>query len=231
MSKAKLVRFLDYDRGSLLVLTEDFNIESGWTEKLRPDFSWWQQEDKGAVGYSVDGLEDGPPDLEFLQSCHFPVIAPQFRLFDAGVADLATAAYSYFVEQGHGSHVASFYERSIDLSGKARSVDDLIRELEHWTILYHLYGHLDGLFWMGVTAISLGMNEQAVLWLERFLDCRGDHAWAHCHLGSAHYNLGNRQETRIHWEIAVCLDGRDGCGAGSTGAAELLTDLDSPGIS
>ncbi|MHB1326540.1 MAG: hypothetical protein ACYDGS_07170 [Thermoleophilia bacterium] len=35
MSKAKLVRFLDYDQGSLLVLTEDFNIESGWTARPR----------------------------------------------------------------------------------------------------------------------------------------------------------------------------------------------------
>ncbi|MHB1326539.1 MAG: hypothetical protein ACYDGS_07165 [Thermoleophilia bacterium] len=84
---------------------------------------------------------------------------------------------------------------------------------------------------MGVTAISLGMNEEAVFWLERFLVCRGDHAWAHCHLGSAQLNLGNRQETRLHWEIAVCLDGRDRYGTGSTDAAELLANLESPDMS
>jgi len=223
MSKLPVVRFIDFDRGSLLVLTEDFNLEAGWTEVVRPDFSWWLLEDRGVVGFSVDGLLDRPPDLEFLGEQHFRMVTPQFRLFNAGVSDVAAAAYTCFVEDGHEPDVARQYRLASALTEAAGSVDDFVLAFQQWSLLYHALGHVDGLYWMGVTSIGMGAYADAIHWLEEFLDRNADHPWAHCHLGTAHLNLGNSDQARLHWEVAVCLDSR---GGHDTGAAELLVGLE-----
>lgn len=222
VAKARIARFLDFDDGCLLVLTEDFQVGKGWTETVRPDFNWWVMEGAGVVGYSIDGLDCGIPDYGFLRSCRFRVMAPQFGLTDAGVDQVAEAAYEYFVLRGEGSAAGEAYMDALSCMEGARDMDGLIRALEKWTSLYHLYGHGDGLYWMGVTCAELEMREQAVAWLLKFLDLRHDNPWAHYQLGKLYSEAGNHGSARIHLESAVFHENANGY---ETGAAELLARL------
>jgi tetratricopeptide (TPR) repeat protein len=222
MSQIRIVRFLDYNDGSLLVLTDDFIIERGWRKSVRPDFSWLMMDDKGKVGYSIDGLEDEPPDKDFLKSLGFRVMAPQLRLFNAGVDDVAAEAYSFFVEKQQKALIDISFEQAFSAMEESHNTGELIHSFESWSLLYHLHGNIDALFWMGHTSAELGMHEEAIRWLEKFLEVAGDNAEAHCKLGSVYFSLGNAKETRRHWDTAACIDRLDGS---DSGAANLLQQL------
>lgn len=223
-AKTRIARFLDYDEGCLLVLTEDFQVGKGWTETVRPDFNWWVMEEAGVVGYSIDGLDHAPPDYGFLSSCDFRVMVPQFSLSDAGVGQVAAAAYEYFVLQGRGSFANEAYHDALDCFEGARCNEDLIRALEKWTMLYHLHGHGDALYWMGVTCAALSMREQAVSWLLKFLELRHDNPWAHYQLGKLYNELEDHESARCHLALAVFHETANGH---ETGAAGLLARLES----
>ena len=222
MSDIRIVRFLDFHRGSLLVLTEDFIIEQGWRQPERPDFYWWMLEEKGTVGYSIEGLEQKPPDSGFLQSLDFRVMAPQLRLYDAGVDEVVAAAYYYFVEQKIEALVDDAFEWAFNSLQESCNNSDLVHAFENWSLVYHLHGNVDALYWMGFTCLKLGMHEEAIRWLEKFLEVSGDNARAHCQLGSVYFSLGNMKEARLHWDTAACIDRQDGS---NSGAAELLRQL------
>jgi tetratricopeptide (TPR) repeat protein len=218
-----MVRFFDFHDGDLLVLTEDFIVEEGWRQQVRPDFSWWMMEEKGIVGYAVHGLDDKPPDLEFLKTLTFRVVVPQLSLFNAGIDDVAAAAYSFFIEHKQEEIVDGAFEWAYRSLEKARTPDDLIHALENWSILYHVYGDIDAIYWMGYTCARLGMHGEAIRWLEKFLCIAGDNAWAHCQLGLVYLDLGIPKEAQLHLETAVCIDKLKGT---KSGAARLLRQLE-----
>lgn len=222
MAKMRMARFLDFEEGCLLVLTEDFKVGSGWTENVRPEFNWWVMEGAGVVGYSIDGLDAGPPDYEFLKSCDFRVVAPQFGLTNAGVDQVAESAYGFYVLQDERSAAQEDYREALICTEEARGPEDLIHALELWTSLYHLYGHGDGLYWLGFTCAELGMCEQAVVWLLRFIDLRHDNPWAHYLLGRIYSGLGDLGSAREHLHMAVFHEAMNGY---ETGAAGLLATL------
>lgn len=226
MAETRIAAFLDFDQGFLLVLTEDFQVGKGWTETVRPDFNWWMMKGAGVVGYSIDGLDSGPPDYEFLSSCDYRVMAPQFGLSDAGVGQVAGAAYEHFVVQGKESFANALYREALDCLEGNQCYEDLIRALEKWTLLYHVHGHGDALYWMGVTCAGLGMREQAVSWLLKFLELRYDNPWAHCQLGKLYHELEDNESARMHLEKAVVHETMNGY---ETGAAGLLTSLENQG--
>jgi len=226
MSDTRIAGFLDFDQGCLLVLAEDFQIGKGWTETVRPDFNWWVKKGVGVVGYSIDSLDSAPPDYKFLSTCDYRITAPQFGLSDAGVEQVAEAAYEYFVLQGRESFANEAYRKALDGFSGAECTEDLIRALEKWTLLYHVHGHGDALYWMGVTCAELSLYEQAVSWLLKFLELRYDNPWAHCQLGKLYLELEDHESARIHLEKAVVHEAMNGY---TTGAAGLLANFENQG--
>lgn len=215
-----VARFLDYDGGSLLLLTEDFSEAADEIVAVRPGFSWWVSGDRRVIGFSLDGIDQPAAlDREFLQSQDFRVSVPQFRLASAGVFDVALAARMYFVERGNGSFVGEAYRRA----SLVHDSGDLTDKLNDWLCLYHVYGHTDGLFWMGCIFLEMGMPAEALKWLGRYIRLHPGDSWGQCSLGNAYYLMGDYAMARKHLRLSLAATSVDG---ESTDASRLLSAID-----
>lgn len=220
MSRYRIARFLDYESGSLLLLTEDFVQSDGRIVKAGPDFSWWISGNRDVVGYSIDGLDrPGALDRRFPDSPSFRVSVPQLRLANASVYEVAAAARTVFVEDKEASFVGDAYNRAL----RCQEQGALTEVLYEWCCLYHVYGHIDGLYWMGCSFIRLQMPAEAVRWLARYTrHCPGD-AWGQRQLGYAFFMSGDRHSARRHLELSLEISATS---AVETDAGELLAAMD-----
>lgn len=216
----KLARFLDYEDGSLLLLTEDFDEGAGELVTVRPGFSWWVTRGRGTIGFSIDGIDSpGPLDRDFLAAQPFRVSVPQFRLANAGVYEVAAAARLYFVKLGRESFVSSAYQRAA--SGQDRG--DPVDRLYDWLCLYHVYGHIDGLYWMGCAFLELGMPEEARRWLGKYVHHHPGDSWGQRNLGYACYLMKDNHAARRHLRLSLATTAP---GEERTDAAQLLSVIE-----
>lgn len=216
----RVAKFLDYDAGSLLLLTEDFSEEVGEIVAVRPGFSWWVSGDRRIIGFSIDGIDHPEAlDRDFLQAQHFRVSVPQFRLANASVYEVAAAARMYFVDRGNGSFVGEAYRRA----SQVHDSGDLTDKLNDWLCLYHVYGHTDGLFWMGCIFLEMGMPAEALRWLGKYARLHPGDSWGQCSLGNAYYLVGDYVMARKHLRLSLAATPADG---EPTDAGLLLSVLD-----
>lgn len=222
MNGYKVARYLDYEDGSLLLLTEDFAETTGEIVEVRPGFSWWVARGRGTIGFSIDNINQ-PDTLDrvFLECQPFRVAVPQFRLANAGVYEVVAAARLYFVELGHESFVNRAYQRA---SGR-QDRGDLVERLNEWLCLYHIYGHIDGLYWMGCTFLDLDMPSEALRWLAEYIRHHPADPWGQCNLGYAYYLLDDYPAARKHLRLSLA---NTYPGDEETDAARLLSVIDYP---
>lgn len=215
-----VAKYLDYDAGSMLLLTEDFSEERGEIVAARAGLSWWVSADGRIIGFSIDGIDQPEAlDRDFLQAQHFRVFVPQFRLANASVYEVAVAARIYFVDRGNGSFVGEAYRRA----SQVHECGDLIDKLNDWLCLYHVYGHTDGLFWMGCIFLELGMPAEAIRWLGKYARLHPGDSWGQCNLGNAYYLVGDYATARMHLNLSLAATPADG---EPTDAGRLLSVLD-----
>ncbi|RJQ45143.1 MAG: tetratricopeptide repeat protein [Gaiellales bacterium] len=223
MNGFRVARYLDYEAGSLLLLTDDFSQAHGEILAMSPDFSWWLDSRRRITGFSIAGLDrPGPCDPELRGFRTYRVSVPQLRLSRATVYEVAVAARRHFVEGRNGSFVQEAYQRA----SVRQERGDPVERLNEWLCLYHVYGHIDGLYWMGCAFIDLDMPAEAIRWLEKYAAHHLQDAWGQRQLGYAHYLLGNLAEARSHLQQA--LSASSSGEEGETDAAGLLAAIDAP---
>lgn len=220
MPEVKISRYVDYQDGSLLVLTADLHVGQAWALRAGREFAWWMASDDEIVGFSYDGLERGGSRSEgFLKSLDYRVSVPQLRLTAASIYEVVRAARRFFILEGHDSPAAEAYGRA----KRAAEGSDRYEALQEWLCLYHVHGDVEGLFGMGNTLLELGDPAGAIKALGKFLSLRPDDAWAQRYLGCAYFSMSENSAARRHWQAAVECEEQSG--TGDTGAAVLLEGL------
>jgi tetratricopeptide (TPR) repeat protein len=199
-----------------LVAIEFGAVEDGqppgfWKDVAR-GFSWIAPEDH-AIGFKVEGFSAFDAESRSVAPIWDPPLfcVPVLGLNESPAGEIIIAARSFFA--GGSSVNRLLWDAACAVSG-----EDAV---DAWRACLQS-GDASAHFGLGVALYEVGRHQEAYRHLRHYAELAPHGSWNWCWYGKAAQALGNRQEARHAYEIAIELEDE---GEAVTDAQELLDQL------
>ena len=199
-----------------LVAIEFGSVESGqppgfWREVGR-GFSWLIPDDH-TLGFKVERFAAFDVESRSVATIWDPPLfaAPALGLGESSAGEIIIAARSFFAGQ------SSVNRKLFDVASACSGED----AVDAWRACLQS-GDASAHYGLGVSLFELGRHQEAYRHLRHYAELAPHGSWNWCWYGKAAQALGNRQEARHAYEIAIELEDE---GEEPTDARELLEQL------